>query len=67
MGILSAEFQAMFYFPNCVKKLRGKKCLKNYWTLRKDFFSILSKTCDIKVGVTKVSILRVESLPTFSP
>ena len=40
---------------------------KELLDFKERFFSILSKTCDIKVGVTKVSILRVESLPTFSP
>ena len=33
---------------------------------KESVFSIVSKTCDIKVGVTKVSILRIESLPPFS-
>ena len=39
---------------------------KEFLDFKESVFSILCKTWDIKVDVTKVSILRVESLPPFS-
>ena len=39
---------------------------KEFLDFKESVFSILSKTCNIKVGATKVSILRVESLSPFS-